>query len=213
MLRSGVVPGGVGHDLPGELNLAHEVDAVLADFDEVVSISFANSMLRDRLDGAGKLTLKTARDHGVLGYVARASGIDADVRRDHPFAAYGELPFRVPVFDTGDVYARALVRVEEFRESVQLIKRALDALPSAPLVMPLGDLPAWEPAIGLVEGWRGAILHWVMVEPNGRLYRVKVKDPSFINWPALSFAMLRNIVPDFPLCNKSFNQSYSGNDL
>lgn len=213
LLRGGVVPGGVGHDLPGELNLAHEVDAVLADFDEVVSISFANSMLRDRLDGAGKLTLKTARDHGVLGYVARASGIDADVRRDHPFAAYGELPFRVPVFDTGDVYARALVRVEEFRESVQLIKRALDALPSAPLVMPLGDLPAWEPAIGLVEGWRGAILHWVMVEPNGRLYRVKVKDPSFINWPALSFAMLRNIVPDFPLCNKSFNQSYSGNDL
>ncbi|MGB2772779.1 MAG: formate hydrogenase, partial [Anaerolineae bacterium] len=73
--------------------------------------------------------------------------------------------------------------------------------------------PAWEPAFGLVEGWRGAILHWVMADTEGKLYRVKVRDPSFVNWPALSFALLNNIVPDFPLCNKSFNQSYSGNDL
>ena len=78
---------------------------------------------------------------------------------------------------------------------------------------PLGPLPAFEPAFGIVEGWRGAIVHWVMADDKGRMYRVKVKDPSFVNWPALSFALLKNIVPDFPLCNKSFNQSYSGNDL
>jgi Ni,Fe-hydrogenase III large subunit len=65
----------------------------------------------------------------------------------------------------------------------------------------------------MVESWRGAIIHWVMVDDKGKLYRVKVKDPSFVNWPALPFALLKNIVPDFPLCNKSFNQSYSGNDL
>lgn len=213
LLRGGVVPGGVGHDLLAGLNLATELDAVLADFDEVVAISLKHTMLLDRLHGAGRLSNQIARDHGVLGYVARASGIDADVRRDHPFAAYGDLPPRVPVYDSGDVYARTLVRVEEFRESVQLIKAALAELPDGPLTAPLAPLPAWEPAFGLVEGWRGAILHWVMAGDDGRLHRVKVKDPSFVNWPALSFAMLKNIVPDFPLCNKSFNQSYSGNDL
>ncbi len=216
LLRGAIVAGGVAHDLPAGLNLAAELVAVLADFDEVVAISLANTMLCDRLDGAGRLTTPTARDHGVLGYVARASGLDADVRRDHPFAAYGELAPHVALQRTGDVNARTLVRVEEFRESVRLIKAALAALeglPAGPLATPLGALPAWEPAFGLVEGWRGAILHWLMVGPDARLYRVKVKDPSFANWPALSFALLKNIVPDFPLCNKSFNQSYSGNDL
>src|SRR5262249_21794146 len=84
---------------------------------------------------------------------------------------------------------------------------------TGPLVAQLGPMPTFEPAFGIVEGWRGAIVHWVMADDQGRMYRVKVKDPSFVNWPALSFALLKNIVPDFPLCNKSFNQSYSGNDL
>lgn len=213
LLRDGIVPGGVGCDLPGDLNLAHELDSVLADFDEVVEIALSNSMVRDRLEGAGRLSRATAVDHGVLGYVARSSSLNVDVRRDHPFAAYGDLSVQVPLFDSGDVYARTMARVAEVRASVQIIQQALAALPVGPLVTPLGGLPAWEPAFGLVEGWRGAILHWVMTDETGRLYRVKVKDPSFVNWPALSFALLNNIVPDFPLCNKSFNQSYSGNDL
>ncbi|HEX7395793.1 MAG TPA: hypothetical protein VF313_12775, partial [Anaerolineaceae bacterium] len=164
-------------------------------------------------EGTGRLTLKTAVDHGVVGYVARASGMDVDVRRDHPFAAYPMLKFKVPFFDTGDVRARTMVRVEEVRESVSLIQQALAKLPNGPITRPLGKLPAWGLAFGMVEGWRGAILHWIMADGQGKLYRVKVKDPSFVNWPALPFAMLKNIVPDFPLCNKSFNQSYSGNDL
>jgi Ni,Fe-hydrogenase III large subunit len=106
-----------------------------------------------------------------------------------------------------------MVRVEEVHESVSLIKKALAQMPPGPLTAPLGALPAFEPAFGIVEGWRGAIVHWVMADAAGKLYRVKIKDPSFVNWPALSFALLKNIVPDFPLCNKSFNQSYSGNDL
>ena len=213
LLRGGIVPGGVGHPLPPGLNLAAELDAILTDFTEIVEISLGNTMLRDRLEGAGQLTRQTAVDHGVLGYVARASGIDVDVRRDHPFAAYGALHFTVPVFDSGDVYARTMVRVTEIRESVSLIKQALPQSMSGPLAAPLGPLTAFEPAFGMVEGWRGAIVHWVMADRDGKLYRVKVKDPSFANWPALSFALLKNIVPDFPLCNKSFNQSYSGNDL
>ena len=213
LLRGGIVPGGVGNDLPAGLDLAAELADVLADFEEVAAISLSNTMLRDRLEGAGHLTTATAVDHGVLGYVARAAGIDIDARRDHPYAAYGDLVVRVPAYATGDVYARTMVRVEEIRESVRLIQQVVTMLPSGSLTAPLGALPAWTPAFGLVEGWRGAILHWVMADAGGRLYRVKVKDPSFVNWPALSFALLKNIVPDFPLCNKSFNQSYSGNDL
>ena len=145
------------------------------------------------MEGAGALTRQTAIDHGVLGYVARASGMDVDARRDHPFAAYGELTSSVDDagLHFGRRHARTMVRVEEVRESVSLIRQALAAMPrTAPLPHPLGSLPAFEPAFGIVEGWRGAIVHWVMADDKGRMYRVKVKDPSFVNWPALSFALL-----------------------
>ena len=122
-------------------------------------------------------------------------------------------PWKVPVYQSGDVYARTIMRADEARESVNLIRQAFHNLPEGPIARPLGPPPAFEPAFGIVEGWRGAIVHWVMADKRGRMYRVKVKDPSFVNWPALSYALLKNIVPDFPLCNKSFNQSYSGNDL
>jgi Ni,Fe-hydrogenase III large subunit len=219
LLRGGIAPGGVGHDLPKDLDLPAELDAIIDDFNEVVEICLGNTILMDRLEGTGTLTNRTALDHGVLGYVARASGIDIDARRDHPFAAYDELKrlrWKAPVYTAGDVYARTMIRVEEARESVNMIRAAfhfLAELPDQSLVAPLGPLTAFEPAFGIVEGWRGAIVHWVMADDQGRLYRVKIKDPSFVNWPALSFALLKNIVPDFPLCNKSFNQSYSGNDL
>ncbi|HSE85284.1 MAG TPA: NADH-quinone oxidoreductase subunit C [Candidatus Binatia bacterium] len=213
LLRGGIVPGGIARPLPHDLNLPAELDSILADFNEVVEISLNNTMVMDRLEGTGQLTTKTATDLGALGYIARASGINGDARRDHPFAGYHQLKFKVPVFETGDVLARTMVRVEEARESVGLLKQAMAQVSSGPLAAPLGDLPAFEPAFGIVEGWRGAIVHWLMVDQKSKLFRVKVKDPSFANWPALSFALLNNIVPDFPLCNKSFNQSYSGNDL
>jgi Ni,Fe-hydrogenase III large subunit/Ni,Fe-hydrogenase III component G len=213
LLRGGVVPGGVGHDLPEGLDLPGELEGALRDFEEIVGLALENTLVLDRLDGTGRLAPRTAQDHGVLGYVARASGIDADVRRDHPFAAYEQLGVRVPVFDSGDVKARTLVRVEEARESVRLIREAVRRLPPGPRAAPLGPLPPYAPAFALVEGWRGAVVHWVMADERGRLHRVKIMDPSFLNWRPLSYALLKNIVPDFPLCNKSFNQSYSGNDL
>ena len=213
LMHGAVIPGGVSHDLPRGLDLGGELKSILVDFNQVVDISLGNTMLMDRLEGTGRLSLQTAVDHGTTGYVARASGIDEDVRRDHPFAAYPQLTFRVAVFESGDVLARTLVRVEEVREAVSLVVQALEKMPEGGLSSPLGSLPAWEPAFGVVEGWRGGIIHWVMADGEGKLYRLKVKDPSFVNWPALPFALLKNIVPDFPLCNKSFNQSYSGNDL
>jgi Ni,Fe-hydrogenase III large subunit/Ni,Fe-hydrogenase III component G len=213
LLRGGLVPGGVAVDIPTDLDLPAEVDAALHDFDEIAELSLENTLVLDRLEGAGRLSTQTARDHGVLGYVARASGIDIDVRRDRPFAAYDRLSFRVPVFGGGDVKARTLVRLHEARESVKLIRQAVERLLAGPLSVPMHALPAFAPAFSLVEGWRGTIIHWVMGGADGRLARVKVMDPSFLNWRALSYALLKNIVPDFPLCNKSFNQSYSGNDL
>jgi Ni,Fe-hydrogenase III large subunit/Ni,Fe-hydrogenase III component G len=213
LLRGALSPGGVRTDLPRGLDVVAELRSALPDFDEIVEISLGNALVADRLEGTGRLTAATARDHGVLGFVARASGLDIDARRDHPFAAYGELSFRVPVFDSGDVKARTLVRVQEARESVKLIEQAVEGLPAGPLGSRLGPLPAFQPAFALVEGWRGRIVHWLMADRSGQLERVKILDPSFLNWRPLSYALLKNIVPDFPLCNKSFNQSYSGNDL
>ncbi len=215
LLRGGIVPGGIGRtaELQDPTGLTKEIDLVLDDFEEVVEICLGNSLLVDRLEETGRLTRKTAEDHGVLGYIARSCGIDVDTRRDHPFAAYGDLDFRVPVSEAGDVKARAMQRVEEAREAGRLIRQSAPRATQGLRSVPLRTLPAHEPAFGLVEGWRGQIIHWVMADEEGRLTRVKIKDPSFVNWRPLSFALLKNIVPDFPLCNKSFNQSYSGNDL
>ena len=152
LLRGGIVPGGVAQSIPHDLTLAAELDLILADFNEVVEISLNNTMLMDRLEGTGRLAMKTATDLGVLGYVARASGINVDVRRDHPFAAYRHLKFKVPVFESGDVYARTMMRVEEARESVGLVKQAMRRLTGGPLAVPLGHLPAYEPAFEIVEG-------------------------------------------------------------
>jgi Ni,Fe-hydrogenase III large subunit len=213
LLRGGIVPGGVAGDLPAGVDVAGDVQAAVADFEEIASITLANTLVMDRLEGTGRLTLGTARDHGVLGFVARASGLDVDARRDHPHAAYPDLTFTVPVLTSGDVKARTLVRVEEIRQSAALVRQAIERLPGGDLTTPIGALDVDRPAFGIVEGWRGRIMHWIRVDGSQRLERVKILDPSFLNWRPLSYAVLENIVPDFPLCNKSFNQSYSGNDL
>lgn len=213
LLRGVLGTGGLTRDLTVPAAFPGEVRRLVADFNEVVEICRANTLVRDRLEATGVLRLAVANDHGVLGYVARASGIDIDARRDHPFAAYQGLQFSVPVMTAGDVNARTLVRVEEVQQSVRLIEQACTRLPSGPVRTTTGRLDPFVPAFGIVEGWRGRIVHWVMVAADGRLHRVKIADPSFFNWPALSRALQDNIVPDFPLCNKSFNQSYSGNDL
>jgi Ni,Fe-hydrogenase III large subunit/Ni,Fe-hydrogenase III component G len=214
LLRGVVVPGGAARDLPQGLDITAAVDALLADFEEVAAICLANTLLADRLDGTGALDQQSARVYNVLGFVGRASGVDADARRDRPFAAYDELAFTVPVMTSGDVRARTMVRLDEARQAASLIRQACAACPPGPLAIPLGSqFEPFQPAFGIVEAWRGRIVHAVMLAGDGRLHRVKIVDPSFFNWPALSRALVDNIVPDFPLCNKSFNQSYSGHDL
>lgn len=215
LLRGCLLPGGMRCDLsPSQVrDVRATLERVIADFDEVVEIAINNSSVLDRLHGTGQLTETTAREMQVSGIAARASGIDADARRDHAFAAYGDLQIRVPVFSSGDVWARMMVRVEEAREAFNLITRALDALPEGEILQPIESISAGASGFGLVEGWRGPIYHWAVAGENNSLSRVKIKDPSFANWPALNYAILKNIVPDFPLVNKSFNLSYAGNDL
>lgn len=213
LLRGVLTPGGLVADLAVPADLTAQVRAAVADFDEVVAICLSNTLLTDRLEGTGELDTELAKDHGALGYVGRASGLDIDARRDHPFAAYPQLSFHVPVFASGDVQARTSIRVQEVRESVTLIDQACRALPSGPVRTAVPRPDGFAAAFGIVEGWRGRIVHWVMAGEDGTWHRVKIVDPSFFNWPALSYALEGNIVPDFPLCNKSFNQSYSGNDL
>lgn len=213
LLRGALTVGGVTCDITDGRSVADEVDDALRDFLEVANICLENSLVTDRLDRTGVLDTRTARDLGVRGYVARASGVDVDARRDHGRVSYDGLRLHVPVLTSGDVRARLMVRLAEAKESASLIRQAVQHLPSGPLTSPVGALPAFEPGFGIVEGWRGAIVHWVMADESGRLHRVKIVDPSFLAWPALSRALVGNIVPDFPLCNKSFNLSYSGNDL
>ncbi|OFV91885.1 MAG: hypothetical protein A3G76_07810 [Acidobacteria bacterium RIFCSPLOWO2_12_FULL_65_11] len=213
LLRGSLCVGGVQVDLGNAADISRRVDAVVKDFDEVVELTLANTLVVDRLRGTGRLAREIASDHCVLGFVARGSGIDIDARRDHPFAAYDRLSFRVPVFEAGDVEARTLARVEEVRESAGLVRQAAAQLPEGQLRSVVPDAPGDAAAFSVVEGWRGAVSHWIWMRKDQRLGRVKIVDPSFLNWHALSYAVLDNIVPDFPLCNKSFNQSYSGNDL
>ncbi|MBI1823022.1 MAG: hypothetical protein HYR80_02750 [Nitrospirae bacterium] len=208
--------GGVTLDLEeaqleGIVSVMSEIEK---DFRELSNILFVNASLTDRLETTGLLKERTARDHGAVGVVARASNIDRDVRRDHPFAAYGKLNIKIPVFQYGDVRARVRVRIEETFESLSIIQRICQELPGGSVTVDSNkEASPGEWSLSAVEGWRGEILYFVMAGENGMIHRCKVRDPSFVNWPALQYAVLGNIVPDFPVINKSFNLSYSGNDL
>src|SRR5262245_2574356 len=215
LLRGAIIPGGVvGPVTMASLDeVARETARLSAEFFEITRLCLENTLVLERLQGTGRLTTRTAREMQVVGLVGRASGIDADARRDAPFASYDELDVAVPVYEAGDVWARTMVRLDEVREVARLITVAADRAPDGPTRATLGPLPEGADALGLVEAWRGPIWYWVRAEGPATLARVKVADPSARNWPALEYAVLKNIVPDFPLCNKSFNLSYSGNDL
>jgi len=178
----------------------------------VVQLIAESSSTIDRLEHTGVLKPGVARDLGVIGIAGRASGFDHDLRCDFPHAAYDQVKIHVPVYQAGDVEHRMQVRIDEVRESFSLIEQLLAKLPAGELRVEIGELPADATALGYVEGWRGEIFHWIRTAPGNRLARCKVKDPSLQNWPALSEAIQGNIIPDFPVVNKSFNLSYSGTD-
>jgi Ni,Fe-hydrogenase III large subunit len=164
--------------------------------------------IQNRFEGAGVLSGQAARELAVVGPIARASGIDLDVRRDHPYGLYRESQIDVPRTHYGDVMARARIRIAEAETSAQMIQKVAGSLPGGSVFTPVaspGDIQGWS----AVESPRGELCYWM--EASGeRLTRCHVKSPSFQNWPAMPFAVEGNIIADFPLINKSFNLSYSG---
>jgi Ni,Fe-hydrogenase III large subunit len=206
--------GGVRFDWSAEQAsaISRLLDWLGPEFDSLVDLIQASASTRDRLEGTGILTPETADDLGVVGLAGRASGFDHDLRRDFPHAAYDQVKFSVPVYQEGDVLHRMQVRIDEVRQSFSIIRQLVANLPTGGIWASVGELPANRVALGYVEGWRGEIFHWIRTLPGNRLARCKIKDPSLQNWPALSEAILGNIVPDFPVINKSLNLSYSGTD-
>jgi Ni,Fe-hydrogenase III large subunit len=169
------------------------------------------SSVLERVETTGRISNDTAKALHVVGPSGRASGINRDTRRDHPYAAYSKFTFNVPVREEGDVFARTKIRSDEVFESISIIEQALASLPSGAINAGAGTIPDGY-AFGYTEAPRGENMYWVMVR-DGKIERCKVRDPSFCNWLSIEYAVLDNIVPDFPIINKSLSLSYSGNDL
>ncbi len=210
-----VVPGGVAVDVSTEAAraLAEVVRTVCAEIIELRGIYDEHEGVRDRFTGAGCLAPELAARLGVLGLAGRASGQARDARVDLPCAPYTELAVAKIVHQGGDVAARVAVRFDEAQESGRLLRRLLAALPGGEHAATVNAPPADAFGVGLIEGWRGPVLVALQAGPEGSIRRCHPHDPSWQNWPALEYAIVGNIVPDFPLINKSFNLTYSGVDL
>ena len=214
-LMDRVVPGGVTVDLDtaGADSILAEADRLEDELRTLRSIYYDHAGLQDRCINCGRLTPRTAAALGVVGLAARASGHAIDARVFPGHAPYGELGPRLCSHRNGDVAARIVVRFEEAFESLDLQRKILHALPSTPTLTRLPEIAQRAFGIGWIEGWRGEVLLAVEADADGRIRRCHPHDPSWQNWPALEHAVIGNIVPDFPLINKSFNLSYAGADL
>jgi Ni,Fe-hydrogenase III large subunit len=209
-----VVPGGVVADAtPTALD---ELGACAAGIDvdarELRTIYDEHAGVRDRFAGAGSVPPALALRLGLCGLAGRASGQAHDLRADLPPSPYDELAVRKASSQEGDVLARVTVRFEELEESLRLIGEIVRRIPAGDVIDPM-PAPAAGSGIGLIEGWRGPVLIALTTSADGRVLRCHPHDPSWQNWPVIEHAIIGNIVPDFPLINKSFNLSYSGHDL
>lgn len=213
-LRGMVCVGGVrrGWNPAQQISLRSTIDAFASEFQSLVGLIDSSESTRDRLEQTGVLRPEKAKDLGIVGVAGRASGMDLDVRRDHPYAAYNRYSFRVPVYEVGDVSHRMQVRVDEVNESLGIIRAAANESLHGEFCTPVPPIPPDRCALSAVEGWRGEIVHWIRTGPHNHLERCKIKDPSLNNWPAQVEAVQGNIIADFPVINKSFNLSYSGTD-
>jgi Ni,Fe-hydrogenase III large subunit len=213
LMMDRVIPGGMERDLaPGGLERLTALIALARKrFPELVDLYDNTASLKDRTVGTGVLSSALARQFAAGGYVGRASGRNFDARRTPGYAPYDELRLEVPVVQAGDVNARVWIRIQEVEQSLALIEQILERLPAGPVFAALPT--AQGEGAALVEGFRGDIFAWVRIGAKGLVERCHLRDPSWFQWPLLEAAIEGNIVADFPLCNKSFNCSYSGHDL
>jgi Ni,Fe-hydrogenase III large subunit len=212
-----IVPGGVTADLTAEGIEAIRAALVEIDrrFPQLVALYDATASLQDRTVGTGRLDRDMVRQWGAGGPIGRAAGRDFDARRDLPYPPYDRLTFSVPVLPAGDVDARVWLRIKEIEQSIAMIRQILSALPAGEVRLAEGwqEAAARREGMALVEAFRGDVLAWLRIGPDGRVARCHFRDASWFQWPLLEAAIEGNIVADFPLCNKSFNCSYSGHDL
>ncbi len=213
-LRGINVPGGVTKDISPEKasELLSMLEALEQDFREMVEVGEGSASLAGRLRGTGVLPPQVVLDYGAVGIAARCNNIAKDARIEYPYAAYRDIVPEIQLTEGGDVNARFQLRIKEMYASLALIRDALAKMPSGSIASKLPELPAEAMGVSLVEGWRGEIAYIVKVR-DGSIERVKVRDPSFIHWQLFSHLSSTDMVPDFPLINKSFNLSYTGNDL
>jgi Ni,Fe-hydrogenase III large subunit len=214
LMMDRVVPGGVSLDLPpdGAATLRTLLDELRRVFPRLVELYDNTASLQDRTAATGVLRAELARQFAPGGFVGRASGRAFDARKRPGYSPYDELEFEVARFDTGDVNARVWVRIREVDQSMNLIEQILHRIPGGPIKIELRGEGRSGEGMGLVEGFRGDVLAWLRIE-NRRVARCHLRDPSWFQWPLLEAVIEGNIVADFPLCNKSFNCSYSGHDL
>jgi Ni,Fe-hydrogenase III large subunit len=214
LMMDRIVPGGVAVDLPadGSARIRALIDEIRARFPALVELYDLTASLQDRTVGTGILHADLARRFGAGGHVGRASGREFDARRTIGYPPYDQLRFDVPVREDGDVNARIWIRIKEIDQSLALIEQMLERMPEGEIRI------AFEPTgpsegMALVEAFRGDVLIWLRIDAAGRIDRCHLRDASWFQWPLLEAAIEGNIVADFPLCNKSFNCSYSGHDL
>jgi len=204
--------GGVRIDI--DEHRAKMIDAELkllrTGLDDLFNMALSSASFMDRAETTGVLSPEDAVRLRVVGPAARGSGIDYDVRKNHPYEAYDRIEMKTATHVRGDVYARFRVKMNEISEAADIITQCLNKMENGPILIKVGMRDGF--SMGMVESPRGELIHCVHVM-NGKIWRYKIRDPSFPNWPALETAALGNIVPDFPLINKSFDLSYSGNDL
>ncbi|WP_418790846.1 NADH-quinone oxidoreductase subunit C [Phosphitispora sp. TUW77] len=210
-LRGINIPGGVRRDIR-----ENDCEAILStlrdvekDFRELTDILLSTESYLDRCEGTGILQQQTALDLHAVGPAARAAGINRDTRRDHPYVAYDRVFFGVPVYKEGDVLARFKIRIDETFESMGIIRQALELMPAGEIWESLGEMAPFCYAVGITESARGENVHFVMSGEDGTIFRHMVRSASYCNWPVVPSTVPGNIVPDFPLINKSFELCYS----
>jgi Ni,Fe-hydrogenase III large subunit len=205
----------VGFDVdpPRIRQCLERLDAAYRDVAQAVKLLWNTPSVMARFEDTGRVPQDLARELGLVGPAARASGLRRDVRKTHPAGMYQFVHLPISTWESGDVFARAFVRWLEIERSVEFVRAQLRELPNGPVQ---GECPPPRPnqfCVSLVEGWRGEICHVAMTDERGRFSTYKVVDPSFHNWMGLAMALREQQISDFPLCNKSFNLSYCGHDL
>ncbi|MCK6546195.1 hydrogenase [Myxococcota bacterium] len=213
--RGLVRPGGVAFDL--DAARAKEARTRLAaaanDVANAVNLLWETPTVQARFDETGRVPEDVARALGLVGVAARASGLERDVRHDHPTGIFQLAQIPVSTWHTGDVFARAYVRWLEIQRSIAFVDALLDALPEGALRVPVGPMLPERFAVSMIEAWRGEVCHVASTDQSGALATYHLVDPSFHDWSGLALALRDQQISDFPLCNKSFNLSYSGHDL